>query len=259
MNTLRPLLLRWSDRFDHLREIARDDVVAALTDIHGRQREITLVALRSPFGWAKRTGVVFRNPTARMKVGERSSKLITPLAPEQVDTSVTATTTPAERLILALAAIHAARSGEIRSLQLDDADLGNRRLTIAGRTRPLDDLTHRLLLEWLDHRRKRRPNTANPHLISNQMSAMKTSPISTLPQRRTLRGRGVTLEALRVDRQLEETLTVGPDPLHLAEVFGLDEKTAIRYAEAARQLLETSAEIARPGNRIDPDAPVKRS
>jgi hypothetical protein len=45
-----------------------------------------------------------------------------------------------------------------------------------------------------------------------------------------------------VDRQLEEALTRGPDPLHLASVFGLDEKTAIRYANAARQLLESSAE-----------------
>ncbi|MEE4589188.1 MULTISPECIES: hypothetical protein [Streptomyces] len=34
----------------------------------------------------------------------------------------------------------------------------------------------------------------------------------------------------------------GPDPLHLAEVFGLDEKTAMRYADSARALLERSAE-----------------
>ncbi|MFG3490039.1 hypothetical protein [Streptomyces sp. NPDC047972] len=34
----------------------------------------------------------------------------------------------------------------------------------------------------------------------------------------------------------------GPDPLHLAEVFGLDEKTAMRYADSARRLLETNAE-----------------
>lgn len=28
-----------------------------------------------------------------------------------------------------------------------------------------------------------------------------------------------------IDRQLEEALTHGPDPLHLAAVFGLDQKT----------------------------------
>jgi integrase len=42
---------------------------------------------------------------------------------------------------VALAAVHAARPAQIRALQLSDADLGNRRLTIAGKTRPLDDLS----------------------------------------------------------------------------------------------------------------------
>ncbi|MFF3849736.1 hypothetical protein [Streptomyces sp. NPDC002328] len=57
-----------------------------------------------------------------------------------------------------------------------------------------------------------------------------------------MRGQDATLERLRVDRQLEEALTHGPDPLHLAEVFGLDEKTAMRYADSARALLEQAAE-----------------
>ncbi|MFJ1550717.1 hypothetical protein [Streptomyces sp. NPDC088246] len=57
-----------------------------------------------------------------------------------------------------------------------------------------------------------------------------------------MRGQDATLERLRVDRQLEEALAHGPDPLHLAEVFGLDEKTAMRYAESARALLEQAAE-----------------
>lgn len=43
-------------------------------------------------------------------------------------------------------------------------------------------------------------------------------------------------------RQFEEALTHGPDPLHLAEVFGLDEKTAMRYADSARALLRQAAE-----------------
>jgi hypothetical protein len=36
-------------------------------------------------------------------------------------------------------------------------------------------------------------------------------------------GQAATLERLRVDRQLEEALTHGPDPLHLAAVFGIDQ------------------------------------
>ncbi|MER6723074.1 hypothetical protein [Streptomyces halstedii] len=57
-------------------------------------------------------------------------------------------------------------------------------------------------------------------------------------------GTAVHLEQLRVDRQLEEALTHGSDALHLAEVFGLDEKTAIRYANSARQLLKSVSERA---------------
>ncbi|MFF8919593.1 hypothetical protein ACF08M_41520 [Streptomyces sp. NPDC015032] len=57
-----------------------------------------------------------------------------------------------------------------------------------------------------------------------------------------MRGQDATLERLRVDRQLEEPLTHGPDPLHLAEAFGLDEKTAMRYADSARRLLERPIE-----------------
>jgi len=138
--------------------------------------------------------------------------------------------------------VHAARSGAIRELQLDDIDLNNRRLVIAGLTRPLDDLTRQLLLGWLDHRRTRWPNTANPHLIINQQTALEIGPVSSFWAKKALRGHTATLERLRVDRQLEEALTHGPDPLHLAAVFGLDEKTAIRYAASARQLLETPNE-----------------
>lgn len=46
-----------------------------------------------------------------------------------------------------------------------------------------------------------------------------------------------------MDRQLEEALTHGSDPLHLVAVFGIAENTAVRYARAARQLLETSLEV----------------
>ena len=56
------------------------------------------------------------------------------------------------------------------------------------------------------------------------------------------RGLTATLERLRVDRQLEEALTHGADPLHLAAVFGIDDTTAIKYATIARQLLQTAAE-----------------
>lgn len=59
-----------------------------------------------------------------------------------------------------------------------------------------------------------------------------------LPATRATRNLTATLERLRVDRQLEEALTHGADPLHLSLVFGIDEKTDIRYADSARKLLQ---------------------
>ncbi len=125
---------------------------------------------------------------------------------------------------------------------LDDVDVGNRRLTIAGRVRPLDDLPLTLLLDWLEYRRQHWPNTANLHLPINNQTATGPGRASNRWVRGPLRGQEATLEGLRVDRHLEEAMVRGPDPLHPAEVFGLHEKTALRYADSARALLEQAAE-----------------
>ncbi|MCE0448034.1 hypothetical protein LT493_42410 [Streptomyces tricolor] len=242
LNQVRPALLEWSNRYHHLREVTRDDVLTYIKTLHGHQRRDQLVALRSLFTWAKRHGLVFRNPTSRIKVGQNEYSVLQPLLPEQVESSVAAATTPAARLVLALAAVHAARVAQIATLTLDDVDLGNRRLTIAGRARPLDDLTLKLLTDWLGHRRCRWPSTANLHLLINNQTANTTSRASNHWISAPMRGQDATLERLRVDRQLEEAMVRGPDPLHLAEVFGLDEKTAMRYADSARALLEQAAE-----------------
>ncbi|MFD7054280.1 site-specific integrase [Streptomyces mirabilis] len=106
------------------------------------------------------------------------SSVIQPLESGHVQSSVTAVTRPADRLILALAAVHAARPGAIRRLQLADLDIGNRRLVVDGRVRPLDELTLQVALVWLEHRRRRWPDTANPHLLINKQTALETGPIS---------------------------------------------------------------------------------
>ncbi|MER6383792.1 hypothetical protein ACWDBP_31020 [Streptomyces sp. NPDC001233] len=242
LNRARPALLAWSNRYDHLREVTREDVLAHAKTLHGRHRMDELVALRSLFAWAKRSGLIFRNPASRIKVGQIEYSVLQPLAPDKIDRSVAAATTPAARLVLALAAVHAARVAQIATLMLGDVDIGNRRLTIAGRVRPVDDLTLKLLLAWLEYRRERWPNTANLHLLINNQTAPGTGRASNRWIRGPLRGQEATLERLRVDRQLEEAMAQGPDPLHLAEVFGLHEKTAMRYAESARALLEQAAE-----------------
>jgi hypothetical protein len=233
---LRPALLEWSARHGHLREITRDDVRAVTAQLHGPRRQTTLVAARSLFACARKNGVIFRDPASRLRVGRTGHAIFQPLLPGQIDQAVEAATTPHARVFVALAAVHAARPAQIRALQLSDADLGNRRLTIAGRTRPLDDLTYQVLLDWFTTRQARWPNTANPHLLISRRTAPGTGPVSHA-WLRSLRGLPATLDRLRIDRQLEEALTHGADPLHLAVVFGLDDTTAVRYAASARQLL----------------------
>ncbi|MGH2720716.1 MAG: hypothetical protein ACRDJO_03815 [Actinomycetota bacterium] len=242
LNDILPALLEWSRRYVHLREVTADDILAVARSLSGGQRQHTVSVLRSLFRHCKRTGAIFRDPAARIRVGRREYGVVLPLRTEDVQTSVQAATTPVARLALALAAVHAARPKAIVEMRLDDVDLGNRRLVIASRARPLDDLTRHVLLEWLDHRRTRWPNTANPHLVINQQTAHGVGPVSKVWMTEAFRGCRATLERLRVDRQLDEALARGPDPLHLAAVFGLDVKTAIRYANAARQLLESHVE-----------------
>ena len=144
--------------------------------------------------------------------------------------------------------MHAARPEAIRTVTIDDVDLPNRRLTIAGVTRPLDEFTHHAINQWLTERHRRWPGTTNPHLIINKQTASNTRPVSENALTTPFRGRAAGLEALRIDRQLDEALTRGPDPLHLAAVFGIDDTTAIRYADAARRLLTTPAEQHGPAS-----------
>jgi integrase/DNA-binding Xre family transcriptional regulator len=247
MHYARPLLLAWSSRYGHLREVSREDVMDALDEVRGSRRSNVLVALRSLFGFCKKRKTIFRSPVQGIRVGDRTWGVIQPLSQDEIDQAAAAAATPEARLVVVLAAMHAVRAKAIREIRLDDVDLGNRRIVIGGRARPLDDLTREVLLEWLAHRAARWPSTANPHLLVNQHSANGTGPAGIGYLYKTVfRGKAATLERLRVDRQLQEALAVGPDPLHLASLFGLDPKTAIRYAENARQLLITAAEEQDP-------------
>ena len=189
------------------------DVITATDPLPASLRRQTLTALRSLFRHARTAGTIFADP-ARGIHCQRPLILLQPLQPGDISQAAAAAVTPAARLALALAAVHAARPRTIRELHLADIDLGNRRLVITGRGRLLDDLTRHLLLAWLTHRGHRWPGTASPHLIINQQTAMTTRPVSENWLTGTCRGLTATLERLRADRQLEEALACGADPLH---------------------------------------------
>jgi len=237
LNAARPALQAWSHTYDHLREVTRDDVLEHLAGLRGDARMTALVALRSLFTWARRERLIFTNPASRIRIGASPRPIWQPLTAAEITGAVQAASTAQARLCVALAAVHAARPGQIRAIQLGDVDLGSHRITVGGHPRPLDDLTRQMLIEWLDYRHRRWPHTANPHLLISKESALHHGPVSHRFIL-NLRGLPATLERLRIDRQLEEALTSGGDPLHMAMVFGVDTSTAIRYAANACQLLD---------------------
>lgn len=161
-----------------------------------------------------------------------------------------AATSPAQRLIVALAAVHAARWAAIRDLTLDDPDLPNRRITIAGHRQRLGELTHRALRAWLDHRRATWPRTPNRHVLISGKTALGSGPVSRSFLNWNLQRHGVSIERIRRDRVLHEALTARADLLHLALVFGLSHTAASKYALIACDLLASQpAEAA--GGRWD--------
>jgi len=76
-----------------------------------------------------------------------------------------------------LAAAHAARPKSIRELTLDDVDLANRRIIIAGHPQRLGELTYRTLLAWLDYRRATWPRTPNRHVLVSERTALGSGPV----------------------------------------------------------------------------------
>ena len=74
-------------------------------------------------------------------------------------------------------------------------------------------------------------------MLINQITALRLGPVGHT-WILNLRRLPATLERLRIDRQLEESLATGGDPLHLVNVFAISERTAVRYAANAHTLLQ---------------------
>ncbi|HUE33628.1 MAG TPA: integrase [Mycobacterium sp.] len=237
----RPILKHLAEQRDHLREVTATDIYAALDQLRGKPRNNAIGALRSLFGFAKKRGFVFADPTTGLKANRIDANLL-PMTDTEIRDVEQIATGPAQRLIVALAAEHAARTGAIRQLMLDDLDLPNRRITIAGHRQRLGDLTHRALRAWLDHRRNTWPRTPNRHVLITGKTSVGTGPVSEPYVREWLGNNGFTVDRIRADRILHEALTAGPDPLHLSLVFNISHDTASRYTTIAEHLLADEEE-----------------
>jgi hypothetical protein len=237
---VRPFIEWWAATSGHLREITSGDIDTVLEPLHGHRRYNAIMALRSLFRFAKRRGLTFADPTRHLSGGRGAGRTVLPMTAEQIRAVERAAVTPAQRLAVVLAAVHAARSQAIRELTLDDIDLPSRRITIAGHRQRLGELTCDALLAWLGYRRATWPGTASRHVLVSRISALGTRPVwPDYPGRR--QPPGICLEQIRRDRVLHEALAAGGDPVHLALVFNIDHTNAMACANAARNLLSSPA------------------
>lgn len=93
-----------------------------------------------------------------------------------------------------------------------------------------------------------RTNTANPYLLITQKTAVELDPAGKLWTTRATRNLTAALVRLRVDRQLEEALAHGADPLHLALVLDINENRHPLRGLGTR----TSARGCRAGTAVKP-------
>ena len=208
---VRPFIECWAATRGYLREITSGDIDIALEPLRGHRRYNAIMALRSLFRFAKRRGLTFADPTRHLSGGRGAGRTVLPMTAEEIRAAGQAAVTPAQRLAIALAAVHAARPTAVRELTLDDVDLSSRRITIAGHRQRLDELTCDALLAWLGYRRATWPGTANRHVLVSRVSALGLRPVSPdyLDKHQL---HGISLEHIRRDRILQEALATGADP-----------------------------------------------
>jgi integrase len=229
LRALQPPLASWSERYDSLRQVTTDDLAAELAPLTGATRLLALSAMRSLFTALKARRVVFANPAAPLTGRRIQPPPVLPLDDSQRIRLLSRLHDPAAQLIVLLAGVHALRTADIRALALDDVGPAAVTLLASGHTRPLDQLTTGQLRAWLQARRDRWPATANPHLLVNRSTAGGTAPVSRGYIQNAVRQLGITTQNLRADRLHAEAEASGGDPLHLTNLFGISDPTAIRY------------------------------
>lgn len=233
LSYLRPILAAWSSHITSLREVADDDVKAAVHAVTGTTAQDRHVALRSLFGALKQERVIFRDPTLGLRLpGHQRPPASLPTG--TLPTLFGKARTSIARAITTLIAVHAITPTTVRMLRTDQVDLASGRITFGSRRVALDEFTHRVLTEWLRERHQRWPRTANPHLLLSSQTAadVRNPPITAAHLHRLLAQVDVNATQLRVDRVLDEARHTA-DPVALMNLFGLSANTAMNYVTAA--------------------------
>lgn len=232
-----PMLTDWSQTLGSLREITPDHIRAALDARTGHIARHVQVALRSLFQALKQERVIFRDPTSGISLTTNHA-LPTGLPAERLGGILERAGKPRTRLIIVLIAVHALTWNEIRHLRLTDLDLASGRLSArrssARHIVRLDELTHRLVAEWLTERQKTWPRTTNPHLLISRATVYHPQllPLAHSYTYPVLHKLGVSATQLRVDRLLDEARH-SAGPVHMMRLFGISPTTALKYVSAA--------------------------
>jgi hypothetical protein len=223
-----PTLRGWAADHASLREISRDDVLAALPP-GGVERSCTLQGLRSIFKVLKGRGLTFINPTRRIQLPRP-----VPEAPAAVDLSALRTVLDGEDVtaaaLAALLAYHAVREWQLLQMQL--TDLRDGRLHLDEQVILLAEPVRERLAAYLDFRQQRWPHTANPHVFIHYRNATTTQPATPWWVRRRL---GMPAQSIRQDRILAEAYATGGDVRRLVDLFGFCVVGAYRYTTHVQQ------------------------
>lgn len=221
-----PAVKAWATDHESLREINRDDVLAALPAT-GTPRSTTLYGLRCIFTVLREAKITFTNPTSRI----RGPRLDNPLPPAINDDAVREaldSTDTTRAALTALIVFHGLTSGQLTALLL--TDLRDGRLHLHNRAIPLAKPVRHRLRGYLDWREQQWPNTANPHLFIHYRTATHTRPVL----RKWISDRvGMNPQHLRQNRILDEAIASGGDVRVVCDLFGLSVAGASRYAAAA--------------------------
>jgi hypothetical protein len=221
IRALAPILRVWASQgHDSLASIERDDIVAVLP-VPGPGRHAADQGLRSVFGVLKARKQVFVDPTRG--VPHTNTNRTLPLDTDAIRAALNSPD-PAAALSVALVAFHALTSRQIRALLLTDIIDG--RIHLDDRVVPLAEPVRPRLAAWLDHRARRWPATANPHLFINLKTAPRLSQVSRpFPWRQV----NLAAQTLREDRILDEVRATAGDIGQLCHLFGLTVDGAMRY------------------------------
>jgi hypothetical protein len=218
-----PVLWAWAEAgHGSLREITRADVLAAMP-ASGTPRATVGRGLRSIFTTLKERKLIFANPTARVRIGAFERRIPLPASLDVLREALDGD--DASRAALAaLVAFHGLRPVELRELLLTDVHDG--RVHLPDRAVPIADPVQERLRRFLGYRRERWPNSANPHFFIQYLNASTTDPVSRSWVNRRL---GVSAQAIRQDRIVDEAIATGGDVRRICDFFGVTIATAVHY------------------------------